>query len=160
MAKKVRLEEGSWFEVPLSDGQFIAGMLARISPQGQQIGLGYFFDEIFSSKPPLEVLCDRRAVDAREAVRFSTLSLIKGHWAVLGRCASWNRSEWPMPSFVRQPSPTVAAFEVQFDDDDPLKVIASHRISGEVDKQLRTESIYGFEGIRIHMERLIKQGGK
>lgn len=146
--------------MPLSDGQFIAGVLARISPQGQQIGLGYFFDEIFSSKPSLEVLRDKRAADAREAVRFSTLSLINGHWAVLGKCAGWNRSEWPMPSSVRQPCPTVTAFEVQFDDDDPLQVIASNRISCEVDKQLRTENIYGFEGIRIHMERLIGQDSK
>src|SRR3989304_1975741 len=97
---KLPYSEGSVFVVPLKDGGFARGVVARTSLEGKVL-LGYFFGPRLASNTAVE-LNDLRPPGALLCVRFGDLGLINGEWAVFGKVATWNRLEWPIPDFLRR----------------------------------------------------------
>lgn len=119
---KLPYREGTWFAVPLCKGGFAVGLVARATKKGKVI-LCYFFGPRRTSIP---VLAEVQNLDPGKAilvVRVGDLSLIRGEWPIIGQSESWNRSDWPMPVFVRRDPLSRKAWRMYFSDDDPLLLI-------------------------------------
>ena len=92
--------EGSTFFIPLRNGGYARGVVARASPDGKGV-MGYFFGPRLSSTGRV-AWDDLDPANAILRIRFGDLGLINGEWPICGEIPNWNRSEWPMPDFVRR----------------------------------------------------------
>ena len=117
----VRPREGDWFAVPLRNGGWGVGVVARANPKG--VLFGYFFRPRRTSVPDVVDLGGLTTSDAELVGRFGHLGLRDGTWPLLGRLGQWDREAWPMPPFVRYEELTGRSFRVVYDDDDPDKVL-------------------------------------
>lgn len=88
--------EGKVVAVPLQDGRFALGVVAR---HHSHAVVGYFFPETYAQKPSLEGLSLLRAEDAALVFRFANTPLSSGRWHVLGELPGWDRAQWPVPLF-------------------------------------------------------------
>src|ERR1700729_2790067 len=96
---KVKYREGDWFAVPLLDGGFGVGVIARANPKAAL--LGYFFGPVRSAVPTLNDVADLKPADAVLIRKFGHLGIVQGRWPLIGRIDGWDRREWPTPVFVR-----------------------------------------------------------
>lgn len=131
---------GDWFAVPLPDGKYATGLLARANNRGAM--LGYFFGP---RREEPAALSELESLAANEAVLvgvFGYLGLKGGTWPVLGRLDSWEPSDWPMPVFVRYEQMTGRVFRVFYDENDPGKYLreelvpAGHAVVGPKDSAM------------------------
>lgn len=121
-------QEGDWFAVPLQEGGFAVGIIARTTPHKDGILLGYFFGPRCDQLPKLEEFSRLSTVDAVLVERFGDLGLINGTWPILGQISGWDRSAWPTPAFGRFEELTGRALKVIYDDTDPNKLICEKQI--------------------------------
>lgn len=133
MTAKGTYREGDWFAVPLRDGGFAIGVVARANPGG--VLLGYFFGPRRAEAPAMKDIEGLRSSDAVLVRKFGDLGLVQKKWPILGRLIGWDRREWPMPVFVRYEELTGRSFKVFYDDDDPNKLIREEQVSpGEAEQ--------------------------
>jgi hypothetical protein len=150
--KKLPYREGDIFAVPLQEGGFVLGVVARM-PKGGKILLGYFFKEKFFSVPrphDLPVLLPENVV---KVVKFGDLSLMTGEWPVVGRVPDWDRADWPIPKFIRRDDVTKRAWLISYADDNPGQEIAEERCDFEASGYERA-SLLGAGLVEILMSRL------
>ena len=121
MAAKLNYVEGECFAVPLRDGGFAIGVVARANAAG--VLLGYFFGPRRDVVPGIDAFAGLRPEDAILVRKVGDLGLTKGTWPVLGRLPSWDRLAWPVPVFVRYEELSGRSFRVFYDDDDPGRVL-------------------------------------
>ena len=144
--------ESSVFLVPLRNGGYARGVVARASPKGKGV-LGYFFGPRLSSTDDA-VWDDLEPAKAILRIRFGDLGLINGEWAIFGKVPSWNRSEWPTPDFVRRdPLGRSKPVLVRYSDDDPMRIEAEYRI--EDDSGMLPDSAYGYGAVEIELTKLL-----
>lgn len=117
-----RYREGSWFAIPLRDGGYALGLVARASRSG--VLFGYFFGPHRQETPSMSDGENLTPSDAVLVGKFGHLGLKQGSWPVVGSVSDWDRSEWPMPAFVRYEELTGRSFRVVYDEDDPAKLVA------------------------------------
>jgi hypothetical protein len=119
---KLDYHEGDWFAVPLGQGGYALGIIARTSQLG--VLLGYFFGPRRAELPTLDDVTGLRPDAAVWITRFTDHGL-RGRrrsgivWPILGRLDDWDRSAWPLPVFARLDSRTGHAFRVYYGGDDP-----------------------------------------
>jgi len=119
---KLPYTEGSVFLVPLRDGGYGRGVVARMAPKGK-ILLGYFFGPRLHS-PDCAGVNDLAPSRAILMLQFGDLGLINGAWKIIGAVPNWDRSQWPMPLFARHdPLGHLKPRLVRYSDDDPSRVI-------------------------------------
>src|ERR1700736_2791876 len=106
---KLPYSEGSVFLVPLKTGGFARGVVARAPKRAGKVLLGYFFGPRVPSTNDA-LLSDLDPANAVLRIRFGDLHLIDGTWAIVGRVPNWDRSDWPMPDFVRRELLTTRAW--------------------------------------------------
>jgi hypothetical protein len=143
--------EGSVFLVPLRDGGYARGVVARSRKRGI-ILLGYFFGPAL--KPTDQIAMDD--LDPTRAVlriRFGDCGLLNGTWPVQGLIPGWNRSEWPMPDFVRRDPLSHRAWLVRYSDSDPRRIEAEYPT--EYDSALASDSMYGDGAVEITLTMLL-----
>jgi hypothetical protein len=119
-------KEGTWFAVPLRNGGYGTGVVARHSAAGAL--LIYLFGP--KRREPA-VLGDVERLTKDDAIKVSRagdLGLIEGNWPIIGQSASWNRDEWPMPQFVRKDDITRTAWLVTHSEEDPIQVVSEERV--------------------------------
>jgi hypothetical protein len=124
--RRVRYSEGDWVAVPLRDGGFATGVIARANPKGAL--LGYFFGPRHAFVPSLGEVARLQPTDAVLVGKFGHLGLVGGQWPILGRLEGWDRSKWPMPVFVRYEELTGRSLKVFYDDDDPNKLVREEQV--------------------------------
>lgn len=153
MATRTKLPyaEESVFTIPLRNGGFARGVVARASPKGKVL-FGYSFGPRLPSTANVPI-DDLRAVDSILRLRSGDMGLIQGQWQVCGTIPRWNRSEWPMPDFVRREPISNRVWLVQRSDDDPGRVIMESRT--EPDCPLATDSMSGYGAVEIKLTNLI-----
>lgn len=127
---KLPYKEGTWFAVPLRQGGFAIGLIARTTPRGKVI-LGYFFGPRRESVPTVSEISGLFPDDAIRILRFGDLALIEGKWPVIDHCVPWDRSNWPMPPFVRIDDISGKLWKVYYSDTDPNRALKEEPISGE-----------------------------
>lgn len=144
--------DGSVFLVPLRDGGFARGVVAR-SARGGQLLLGYFFGPRLTS--PSEV--DFFELEPKNAIlclRFGDLGLFKGLWAVVGNVPDWNPAKWPMPNAVRRdPLGKMRPVLVKYDDSDPSRILGEEVLQS--DSGLPSDGVAGYGFVEAKLSRLL-----
>ena len=153
MRKKANYHEGDWFAVPLRDGGFGVGVVARANPRG--CVLGYFFGPRHPDVPTLEDVRGLKPGDAVLVRKFGDLGLLEKTWPILGRLADWERREWPMPVFGRYEELTGRSFKVFYDDNDPIKVIREEQVAPGDAEQRPGDGLMGSGFAEILLTRLL-----
>jgi hypothetical protein len=138
---KVSYREGDWFAVPLRDGGFAVGVIARANPGG--VLLGYFFGPPRPEIPELQDVACLRPGDAVLVRKFGHLGIVQGKWPLLGRMDGWGRRDWPTPVFVRYEQLTGRSFRVFYDDDDPNRVLREEKIAPGEEEQGPKDGLMG-----------------
>ena len=139
--EKLPYSEGTWFAVPLRNGGFGVGVVARASRKGRVI-LAYFFGPQREAPPSLSELEHLTPNKAISVIRVGDLGLIDGSWPIIGNLKNWERTSWPMPVFIRRDPLSRKAWKVYYSDTDPNLPLSEVRTSYE-DTSLQTDSMYG-----------------
>jgi hypothetical protein len=125
---KLPYAEGTWFAVPLREGGFAVGLVARATSEGKVI-LCYFFGPKCMSAPNLTQVENLDLSQALCVLRIGDLSLITGEWPIIGQAQSWSRADWPMPIFIRRDELSRRAWKVYYSDTDPNQIIKEEPVS-------------------------------
>lgn len=150
--RKIGYREGDIFCVPLREGGFALGVVARMTKDGKVL-LGYFFREKLPSCPAAENLPDLRPEDAIKIAKFGGLSLRNGDWPVIGHVSDWDRDKWPMPKFVRRDELSKRAWLVSYAEDNPNQMIGKERCDFGVNSY-EDDSLLGAGLVEILLTRL------
>lgn len=146
--------EGDWFAVPLRDGGFALGIVARANAEAAL--LGYFFGPRRQEQPSLG---DAAGLLPQQAVlvgRFGHLGIRRGTWPLLGREPGWDRSTWPTPVFVRYEELTGRTFRVRYDDADPGRVIDETLVEPGPAEQGPKDGLMGAGFVEMRLTRLLE----
>lgn len=147
--------EGDWFAVPLRDGGFAVGVLARASRVG--VLFGYLFGPRFEQVPRLEVVGTISPHDAVLVGKFGHLGLRNGTWPHMGRLPHWNRVEWPMPPLIRYEELSGRSFKVYYDDNDPNRLLREDQIPPGVAEQAPKDGLMGAGFVETRLTSLLSR---
>ncbi len=150
---KVKYREGDWFAVPLLDGGYAVGVIARANPKAAL--LGYFFGPLRSEVPALDEVADLKPGDAVLVGKFGHLGIVQGKWPLLGRADGWDRQEWPTPVFVRYEELTGRSFRVFYDDDDPARLLREEQVAPGEAEQAPKDGLMGAGYVEAVLTQLL-----
>lgn len=139
--------EGTVFAVPLRNGGFARGIVARAAPEGAVL-FGYFF----GPKLPSLNEADVAGVEPDCAIAqliFGDLGLINGEWQIIGHLSEWHRETWGMPDFVRRDPIGKRAWRVRRSDSDPSKVDFEEPIDFDANLPPNISSGYGAVELKL-----------
>jgi hypothetical protein len=122
VAARQRYHEGDWFAVPLDEGTFVPGRIAR---HHRGILFAYFFAPL-DHVPTLDELGSLTAADSATQMLLSHLDLRDGAWPVIGQPGEWDPDAWPMVEFERRVDDAVYA--IRWDDETLSEEVSSVRI--------------------------------
>ncbi|MGX5827522.1 Imm26 family immunity protein [Mesorhizobium sp. 43Arga] len=153
LAKRLPYREGSVFRIPLPDGGFARGVVARMAPRGR-ILLGYFFGpRMFSADTNASDLLPTEAVVVG---RFGDLHLIDGKWEVFGEIGGWNRTYWPIPEFIHHDLLRIMPdMIVRYSDDDIVRGTRERR--SVLPAGLAEDGLMGAEFVEIRLSGLLAE---
>lgn len=97
---KLPYKEGNWIAIPLKQGGFAIGRIARADKEGGI--LVYFFGPRRDTVPTVAEVETLAADRATGILRSGDLGLLDGTWRVIGDSANWDRNAWPVPLFLRK----------------------------------------------------------
>ncbi|MFO0840715.1 MAG: Imm26 family immunity protein [Phycisphaerae bacterium] len=143
----MRLPYAEWsvFCVPLNDGGYARGVVARATKKGKVL-LGYFFGPRLATVDAA-ILTDLDPQNSVLRITFGDLGLIRREWPILGVLPNWNRSAWPMPDVVRRdPLGRLKPVLVRYSDDDPNRIEMERVIDNDIG--LAPDSMYGYGAVR------------
>ena len=156
MTTPIPYAEGDVFAVPIAGSQWVVGVCARKSERIPGLMLGYFFADVFDHVPMLSEFPLPTRAAAIYVKRSSDLGLITGAWPIIGSLASWQRRDWPMPSFAPRPRTSAGPwFEEIYDDGDPGIQVAVRRISADAAHDLPESGSAGFKFVEKRLARLV-----
>lgn len=154
--KKLPYQEGDWFAVPLRDGGYGIGLIARARRTGKAL-CGYFFGPWRKTVPPLTEVSSLRPADAILICIFGDLSLYHEEWPIIGHSEPWDRGAWPMPTFARIDDDGKKAWKVEFAEDDPSVVIREVPCSVSVARRLPKDDAMGSGAVEIVLGQLLRK---
>lgn len=156
MKRKTKLPyaEGDWFAVPLRNGGYAVGLIARSGPSGKVL-FGYFFGPKRDKLPTIDEVHGLTATHAILIGQFGDLGLLKGRWPILGGASRWEREAWPMPSLARIDVVSGAARKVTYSEDDPNRPIRETTCDPEEARQLPRDSLMGAGAVEIRLTNLL-----
>jgi len=155
--KRKPYREGDWFVVPVCSA-YVIGRIARVGRRGG-ILLGYFFEPLRDALPSEEELTKLSASDAFNIEMFGDLGLVEDGWPIIRNQGSWNRDEWPMPSFGRLDSFRAnRGYSVQYDENDLSQGIATIPITVELALRLPSDGLAGHLYLQSVLERYFTEG--
>jgi hypothetical protein len=151
----VSYREGCVFAVPLRNGEFTTGVVARVTAKnnGGAVLLGYFFGPKYKSVPTNEVIDSLNPCKAIKVLRFGDLSLQSGEWPVIGDIYEWKREEWALPDFVRRDDISRRAWRVSYSDDNLVQPVKEESVSP--DSVLERDAMYGSGAVELLLTRLL-----
>lgn len=144
--------EGTCFAVPLRDGDFALGVVARANTVDGVLLL-YLFGPRRNDVDIEEI----RTLEPRVAlkiVRAGDLALVNGTWRVLGEIPGWTRSAWPVPTFHRTEEPGGRTWVLEYADDDPNRVVREQRSDDSRGKGER-DALYGAGAVELLLTHLL-----
>jgi len=151
---RVRYAEGDWFAVPPRDGGFAIGLLARSNPKGALFG--HFFGPRHRDLPTLENVAELTPAEAVLVGRFGHLGLLHGEWPIIGRTEGWDRTEWPIPVFVRYEELTGRTLKVYYDDNDPVRLLREERLRRGESAEGPEDGLMGAGFVEIRLGMLLR----
>lgn len=143
--------EGTVFVVPLRNGGYARGIVARAAPEGACL-FGYFFGPKMASPEELSF----ENIEPEKAIMtpiFGDLGLLNGEWTVIGTLPDWRRDVWPMPDFVRRDPIGKRAWRVRYTDDDPSKIESEESVP--FDTNLLPNLSSGYGAVELKLTKLL-----
>ncbi len=150
--RKLNYEEGTCFALPLHDGGWARGVVARRSQRG--VTFGYFFGPRLSSVDDAKV-DDLNPAEAVLLGQFGDLGLLEGAWPILGRVPGWNRDEWPMPPFIRVNEAEHRAW-LSWYDDRTLKCLREEEVDPKLVSEFPYDRLMGYVAAEIRLTMMLK----
>jgi len=141
--------EGDWFTVPLRDGTFASGCLARTSRRG--VLFGYFFGPKRAEPANINELERLAPTDASLLCMFGHLALKTGKWPVIGQRGCWNRAEWPIPLLARHEEFSERAFLERYNDNDPSQLMEETAVTTERAEGVPASALFGAGAVEIEL---------
>lgn len=151
--KKLPYSEGTLFAVPLECGGYGVGLITRMTSRARVL-LCYFFGPFRVSVPDLADLSSLHPEDAVESLMIGDLSLYRNEWPIIGKLPTWNRSEWPVPIFVRRDKLSEKAWLVYYSDEDP-NAIEKEEPAPYPSAQYPTDCMYGSGAVEVVLAKLL-----
>jgi hypothetical protein len=152
--KSLPYREGDWFAVPLQDGRYAAGLVARSASYGKVV-FGYFFRLNTIGLPSLQDLQRLTAQDSSFRALFGDLELYKGGWPLIGHADPWDRAAWPMTPFVRlDDGAPDRAYKRFYSEDEPARMIREVNCSSDEAKSFPRDGVWGSGAIERHLTRM------
>jgi hypothetical protein len=153
-----RYAEGDWFAVPLGDGTYALGRIAR---HHRGIVFAYFFSPAFDHVPTLDEVGSRPASKSTTQMLLSHMDLRDGDWPVLGQAGSWDPAAWPMVEFERLIETTGrpdVLYVIRWDEDTLTEEASSVRIDpGEAGKR-PADLLSGAGAAVVRLRRALGRG--
>ena len=151
--KRPTVREGDLFAVPLCEGGYAVGVVARKGQGG--VLLGYFFGPRRQKVPTLDEIQGLAPKDAILVEQFGHLGLRDRTWPILGAMKPWNRDAWPIPDLCRTESLTGRTWRVTYGEDlaTPLR---KERCTAEVAATLLPDSLAGAGAVEIGLTKLLR----
>jgi hypothetical protein len=153
---KLPYKEGSWFAVPLRQGGYASGVVARVAPRGRVI-LVYLFGPPRDQLPSFDDVAGLQAKDAARCLRVGDLGLVNGEWPIIGN-SNLDHDAWPMPSFVGRDDLTGRMWRSTYSDHDPSKLERQEPIVRNVE-DLERDVLFGYGAVEILMTKVLKKKG-
>lgn len=157
MARKLTYTEGDWFAVPLRNGGFALGLVARLDGRGGVIC--YFFGPASQAPPSIGAARGRRAEDAVLIANAGDPGLMHGEWHVLGRMKPWDRESWPVPAFVRRDAVSGTPRRVIYREPDFNTEVQLLPCTEEEAQRLPKDGILGYGAVEIRLTKLLTRKG-
>jgi hypothetical protein len=154
MTSKQRYQAGDWFAVPLPDGGYGLGLVARRS-RGLTT-LGYFFGPRRQDLPAVSEVEPLEQGNSVLVRQFSGLALKCGEWPIVARSTPWQPDRWPMPSFshIDVVDPT-RAYRREYDEKDLDRMIWQTDITPEEARQYPEDGLSGSVALQTRLNRLL-----
>lgn len=151
MAARVKYPEGTIFSIPLRQGGFARGIVARVNAKAACV-FGYFYGPKLLS--PFEGgVSEIIPENAIISLVFGDLGLIKREWQIVGQLPNWNREEWGMPDFVRRDPIGKRAWRVRYSDHDPSLVLGEAPVDFNV--SLPENCSWGYGAVELKLTALL-----
>lgn len=151
---KVNYLAGSCFLVPLRNGGYARGVVARLNGKG--LVFGYFFGPRLAS-PEDASACGLRPDQAVLIGKFGDLSLTSGAWKSLGLVEAWTPKEWPMPPLVRVDEATGQA-TLSFYDERTFECIKEEVAPSGSQDRYPYDRTMGAGAVEIRLSKLLSGG--
>ena len=150
--KKINYKEGDIFTLPLRNGGFGVGLIARTSPHNNGVLLGYFSDKKFENKPTIE---EANSLAIFPYIwRFGDLSLIDNTWINLGSYKHFENNKFTPPLFIRRDPLSKKAWEVRYSNQDITKI--ESEIPTDFNRHdLETDGLSGSGAVEIMLGKLL-----
>ena len=143
---------GTAFLVPLRDGGFASGVLARADGRGS--AFGYFFGPRVSGAGDVElhslVPCNALLVGM-----FGDLEIIRRNWPLIGKLENWAPDRWPLPPLSRVDERAGRAWLSTYDD--ALRCVSEEEIDPAEASQYTSDGLMGAGAVEIRLTKLIKE---
>jgi hypothetical protein len=127
------------------------GVVTRLDGKG---GLfAYFFGPKRAELPSTR---DKFGLVARDAIwksQLGDLGLINGAWAIREQLASWSRSEWPLPRFVRIDVISGSGTLVEYTD--ALELVSETPCSATLAQHYPNDGVAGYGFVEIKLTKLL-----
>jgi hypothetical protein len=147
MKQRIKPVEGAVYALPAFSSKRWFVLVARFANSGI---LGFFASrstpEAFRSPKLIRIVGD--------------LGIRNGEWIHVGDIPNWQRSDWPMPKFLRKnffdPKPGVGQI-VEYND--RLEEVAVSKLT-EVFEPLPDDGVSGHKAIEVHLRRIEERDSK
>jgi hypothetical protein len=150
--KKINYKEGSCIAIPLREGGFARGIVARMDGKGGI--LGYFFGPKSLSLEDIEDCSNLKCQDAILTGKFGDPGLLNGEWTVIGEIQNWDKTEWPMPAFIRIDEFENRAWLSYYDEYD-FSFIKEKEVPSDLKDSYPYDRDMGYGAVEIRLTELL-----
>src|SRR2546423_3890666 len=144
--------EGDWLWIPLRrSGLFAVGRIARVGPAGKVITL-YGFGPPRTSLPSTDEFVRLRASSAAFVGMSGDLGILNGDWKVIPQPrGTFNRDEWPMPSFGQYSDPAPVGQRIDYVADAPNTDPIITMVPAHEARLLPPDGVSGYVALEVHL---------
>ncbi|MGB7815668.1 MAG: immunity 26/phosphotriesterase HocA family protein [Methylotenera sp.] len=154
MAKKIKYQEGDVIAVPLQNGGYASGLVARTDKEGR--AFGYFFGPRMDEVSEITHTQKLHPEEAILVCKFGDNSVHGKPWPIVGNLPNYSPDVWKLPFFYRQAMGdnyyTVSEYDDQLDcirerqvalDDPNIKDMVIDELYGSVVLQIKLTRLLG-----------------
>lgn len=153
MAKpKINYTEGTCFFVPLRQGGFARGLVARHNGAGQV--LAYFFGPRLNG--PTGGFAGLNQQGAILVGLCGDLGLLSGEWPIGETTQAWDRADWPFPPLFRADEAAKRAW-LSYYDEDTLELVREEPTKLEQGPCHPYDRLMGSGSVEIRLTKLLSE---
>ena len=151
-AKTLPYSEGTCFALPLREGGFARGVVARSNSTG--VVFGYFFGPKLGSFSDAVVDDSLKPEKSVLQARFGDLGLLKGEWRIIGKVEPWDRAGWRLPGFLHLDAEGDRGFVRYYDDS--LGFLKEDRVAvSAIGTSVPRDGLLGYGAVEIRLTKLL-----